>query len=310
MSSQNARHTSERYILASSSNRETEMSRGHVLFVSIALIAAIAASICLHVRSLPQDNTANAPRKGTDTPIGESISPQVRPNMPPVRKKAFIQRETPALPPSDAPLANRLDSLETDAKTGDPDTGYALAIELRECLSLDNRYEELQADVKAKRKSAEILADIADVLDKQSEHCKGLSPDDLKNYGQWIELAAHRGSIAAQLGYPAYFGELLPQHALDTEWVENYKKNSLQFLSAAASEGSIDALGQLANTYQDGLLVPKDPIAAYAYEYAMSRTGQAPSATKVLDMWGQELTPQQIEAAKQRGDQIYKSCCM
>jgi TPR repeat protein len=286
------------------------MNRRHVLPACIVLAIAFAAALGWQFRARQQGTASDGQRDQANMPTSEAAATEAPTVKSAVRKRPFLQRDPPALPPSDAPLASRLSSLEDAAKNGDPDTGYALALELRECLGLDDRYDKLQSDVRTNRKPPEALKAIADALDEKSEHCKGISPDDLKNYGQWMELAARRGSIAAQLGYPAFFGELLPQHALETEWIEDYKTNSLQFLSAAANEGSIDALSQLASTYQDGLLAPKDAIKAYSYEYAISQTGQVTSATKVLDLWGKELTPQQIEAARQQGNNIYKNCCM
>ena len=92
-------------------------------------------------------------------------------------------------------------------------------------------------------------------------------------------------------------------------WIERYKTNTLQFLTAAASDGSVDALSQLADVYKNGLIAPADPVRAYAYEYAVSQSGLVGTASQLLDLWAKDMTSAQIEQARQLGNSIYQQCC-
>jgi TPR repeat protein len=227
------------------------------------------------------------------------------------KKVPFVQRKEPVLPSSSLPLGDRFDELAREAQFGEADIGYALGMELRACLQLDGRYAQLQVNLASQPERADNIAVHVDVLDRQRAHCQGLSSTELQDYGHWIELAAKRGSVAAQIAYPTIFAELLssPEHALDEAWISDYKANSLNFLQSAAHSGSVDALSQLAHIYRDGLMAPKDTTMAYAYAYAVSRSGLVVSTPKLLEMWAQAMTPEEVAAAQQRGAEIYQACC-
>ena len=212
----------------------------------------------------------------------------------------------------DRPLVEQLAELEVQARTGNPDIGYALAMKLRECKQLDSQYSDLQNSLDRKLDgNSDVLTRHADALDKQYEQCKGLSAMTLQEYGQWVELAARRGSIAAQVSYPTINWEALEDsgRSLDTEAIEAYKSNTLSFLTSAADQGSVDALSQLAMTYQDGIVVPRDPIAAYAYEWAINQTGLVLATPKLLEQWEAQMTPEQILVGRKQGEQIHQRCC-
>jgi TPR repeat protein len=286
--------------------------RRRLLFASILLLLVGSFFFWMHAKA-PKQASLDVARTNSASRDAIRNAAQVPPTQGQrAPKKPFLQRGAPELPASDVPLAERLASLESAAETGDPDIGLALGMELRECLELDERYADLQARSLSAAAPSEVLGVQLDALDKHYEHCKGISPKVLKDYGHWIELAAKRGSIAARLAYPAYFGELLTwdEHSLDTAWIEDYKANSMAFLNSAANEGSVDALSQLGHLYQDGLVVPKDPVTAYAYEYAVYLTGLTRLAPKVLELWASDMSPEQVQAAQQQGTLIFERCCM
>ncbi len=229
----------------------------------------------------------------------------------PKHKRPFRTPPASPLPASSIPLGERLVDLEQQAKAGDAAISYSLGLALKACFDLDAHYEDLQRAVEEKEVGGDAGLAMLKALDAKREACKGLSSDQLRSYGQWIELAAQQGNLNAQLAYPAIFGQLLSTegHALDVVWIEKYNTNSMNFLQSAAGSGSIDALSQLAFVYDDGLGVPPDKARAYAYAYAVSLSGLVPSADKLLALWGQGMTPQEIQQAQVMGNSIYQGCC-
>jgi TPR repeat protein len=127
----------------------------------------------------------------------------------------------------------------------------------------------------------------------------------------WVKRAAEGGVIEAQVAYPALAStELTPEEMVrDPKRVERYKTDSMRFLTSAASVGSVDALNELAHTYQQGMLAPADPVLSYAYMDTVARSGLTPSANRMLELWAQNLTPEQIRRATEISNQLYRECC-
>lgn len=257
---------------------------------------------------------------GPAVPSSSLDDPHAPPStLPATQVGASIQRtknatrvgKAPVLPASDKALNERLDALEREAKAGNADVSYALGMALRSCAEVEKRYIELEEQAKAHPDHSSSLEPLLAHIDEDRASCGSLSSDALGDYGKWIELAAQQGNRHAQLAYAAIFGQLLDsqQHAMDTAWIERYKTNTLQFLTAAASDGSVDALSQLADVYKNGLIAPADPVRAYAYEYAVSQSGLVGTASQLLDLWAKNMTPAQIEQARQLGNSIYQQCC-
>jgi TPR repeat protein len=230
---------------------------------------------------------------------------------PSTRKRPYLIAPAAPLPESNRPIAERLDELEREARNGNPDSGYVLGLELMHCQALDGRYAELEGNLAAHPELANNIARQVDALDMQHEHCKGLSDEQLSGWVQWVELAASRGSVTAQVAYPTLAGQLLllPDHVLNTVWIDEYKANSRRFLESAAATGSVDAMSQLAFFYSEALMTPKDMTTAYAYAYAVSQTGLVKHGQKMLELWERDMTPEQIEIARRRGAEILNRCC-
>jgi TPR repeat protein len=147
---------------------------------------------------------------------------------------------------------------------------------------------------------------------KQLADCEKIPVEYSKDPVAWARLAAEAGVVEAQVAYPALASqELTPEvMARDTRRVERYKADSMRFLKRAASAGSVDALNELAHSYQQGVITAADPVLSYAYMSAAERSGLVSSAGRLLSAWGQQLSPEQRSRAGVLSNQIYQECCL
>lgn len=143
--------------------------------------------------------------------------------------------------------------------------------------------------------------------------CKSLTRAQIGEYAHLVDLAASQGSEGAQLAYlpmMATFMQSDERTMMDEEAIRSFKYKSLSYLHRAASHGSVDALNQLAIVYNEGYITRRDPVAAYAYMYATYRSGLVPGSSKVLALWGQQLSARDVSSGASKGEAIYRSCCV
>lgn len=189
----------------------------------------------------------------------------------------------PVFPPD---LAANFDALKSRAEHGDADAAYALASALFVCETQTSR----------------------EVQDK----CRNLSRKQMDEYPELLEIAASRGNAGAQVAYAPMIAPLFSRDEnlmMDENAIRSFKYKTMTYLRDAAAKGSFDALNQLAIIYQSGHFTPRDPVAAYAYMYATSRTGLIPTSSMVLSKWSRNLNQSDMALAVRRGEAIYRSCC-
>lgn len=141
--------------------------------------------------------------------------------------------------------------------------------------------------------------------------CDGLPPRFRDDPLGQLRSAAEAGVVEAQVAYAALASTELSQEALlrDPQKAERFKRDAMRYLHEAAWVGSVDALSELAHAYHDGMITRRDPVAAYAYMDAVAKTGLVPSAPRVLGMWGAQLSPGQLQAARTLSGRIHRQCC-
>jgi hypothetical protein len=247
----------------------------------------------------------------TQSPLDKSEPASVRPSSDEIPLTAQSQRRPFRREPEPVDASSNISELLKEADRGNSRAAYRLSMKLYDCSILYGRYERLQEAVRTGKKTEEAGNKQLTSLDEKHESCKGLSKDDFDKRFEYIAQAAEAGDINAQVDFLALYGESLeqPEHALDPEWIRAYKEKGVSYLKAAVSKGSVDAMSALAMVYWDGLVVEKNVVIAYAYMYAVSRSGLAPSAQSALRMWEPSLSPEEVSKAKDLGTSIYKNCC-
>jgi len=142
------------------------------------------------------------------------------------------------------------------------------------------------------------------------EHCDFLSQgfDALA----LVDETGRAGVIEAQIAYPTIASANIDATAMlrDPKLAQSVRDNTFRYLESAASMGPVDALWQLADIHNTGVISNRDPTVAYAYLYAITPTGLLDRATQGM-MTGieRELTAAQIADAMRRGDQVFDRCC-
>jgi hypothetical protein len=210
-----------------------------------------------------------------------------------LRGRAFLPPPPRPIPSGNA--AEAIDQLKGLASQGDAGARYAIYQVLESC------YFQLLRE----RSS--------DTLD-----CKGVGEDDIALRLDHLQAAAEAGDPNAQLQYPvaasAAFldstfrpdGERI---AANLDEYLRFRERSMAFLHAGASSGNVRAMNAVAEAYSMGLLVGKDPVAAYAYALAAERTGLSPRHTPWVSRLESGLTPQQRARGDQWAREILHSCC-
>jgi TPR repeat protein len=285
------------------------------LLSAVAVLVAAYYYFCVRpnpTHTMGKEKLVDAAGSAVVTHTADKLFTSAQKANPPTQqsKKAFRLPPAKSLPAGN--LKDNLAALADAAQGGDAGVAFSLADALLKCHMLDMRYAALQAQLAGHPDQNGTIKDALDSLDKEADSCRGLTPEQTQSYGKWLELAARQGDLNAQVNYPSMMSLQLQseQNALNGDWITQYKNNSMEFLSAAANSGSVDALNQLATVYSDGLLVNKDPLLAYAYMYATVQTGLVPSASRVLNLWAQSLSSDQLSAAVDLGNKIYKGCCL
>lgn len=208
-------------------------------------------------------------------------------------EKAFVVESFPSAPPGNA--ADVIQRLEPAARGGDASASYLLYLKLRECLE-------------AVSGSNGGLSGTPSAVDE----CKGLAAERYAAAGQWLALAADQGSLSARLLYVSDPGAVLgdPSDMLrDPARVQAYKQKAMGFLAEEAANGSVDALGYLADAYRDGVLAPRHPATSYAYFQALRMVSPEAVPPWKLDDVASGMDATQISQATQRGREFYEQCC-
>lgn len=194
-------------------------------------------------------------------------------------------------------LSAGLSNLEARAMAGNPKVAYALAMDLFACA------------LRAQDDGDRFATDPSTTF---GERCKGITSD---NYDQSIILltyAADNGDVNAQNAYMVEVDLWMRTHPnlrYQQGFISSYVMNSLNYLGRAASSGNVDAMMQLSQVYDAGVITNHDASMAYAYMYAINKTGLVPGSQRMLAYWQEQFTPQEVSTGISKGDQIFKECC-
>lgn len=226
-----------------------------------------------------------------------------------VGAKAFLVRVNYAELSGDA--LSTVESLRDRASAGDAEAAFTIYLTLSRCKSAMNADVGTRA-LDAYRKADALPSAVAQ-LEADLDACQGVvNREDLFSE-RWLERAADAGLIEAQLMYaidPSATIGSASDMIRDPESVRRYKHRAAGYLSKAAGNGSVDALIRLANAYDHGILVPADPVLAYAYYAASIKANPGvPLAEQALDAYLTRVPANRREDAESLSRSIYSRCC-
>lgn len=205
-----------------------------------------------------------------------------------------------------------IDSLRPLAEAGDARAALALHMKLDRCYNAFNK--EIPDDLVEKFDAAGAPGLLESRL-TDLENCAG-AESLLSERGKWLEQAAEAGLLEAQLLYATDPEPIIGNASdmiRDPESVQRYKAKVSDYLNRLATGGNVDAMLSLSNAYENGILLPRDPIRAYAYYKATELAMPTPpeiGAERTLEQMKQAIPKKEDRVrAEDMARRIYQECC-
>lgn len=201
-------------------------------------------------------------------------------------------------------------ALESRARQGEGNAALVIGLKLMYCRDALQR----QDDDDALLVEAQAMGGLDAALHLRAQRaaeCEGLVPEDYLGIGEWLQRAADTGDVVAQLTYAAASDVVLVSPSMmlkEPQRIIEFKQRAMRYLHLAASNGSVDALNSLGQSYRAGILTPQDDVRAYAYFLAGQK---ADARIKPWDMEQLEMSisPHQRQDAADLAKEIYRDCC-
>lgn len=198
-----------------------------------------------------------------------------------------------------APDGNAYDvirGLEPDARAGNGKASYEIYLKIAQCMPPVGQDDGTRSSFDA----------------KSENECRDLPPEYLAARSDWLRLAADQGHLGAQLVFAADPQQViggLPEIFKDPEAVVGYKRQAIEYLESAANRGSVDALLQLGNAYQVGVMASQDNVTSYAYYLAAERAAPGTTSSARLQMLRDGLSTSQLQESHRKSKELYDECC-
>ena len=142
--------------------------------------------------------------------------------------------------------------------------------------------------------------------------CTGITPEQIAEAESFLKRAAELGVLEAQVSYAGVASMryvTAEDIAKNIKSFEQYKADSMRYLSAAAGTGNVDAMLSVSNAYSEGMIVEKNNVRAYAYMYAANLSGLSQTPTNALAELSASMNTSEIQQATALGKSIYSKCC-
>lgn len=240
---------------------------------------------------------------------GTDRQPQFSTTIKRIGNKAFLVDGSVTAPDGEA--RGVVQRLEPAARAGDSHSALLIALKLMDCHEIIAH----QDDENSLIADAQRLGGLEKALQRRSERhadCASLDLQDYEHRGEWLALAASGGNINAQLLYASAADVVLGSPAMmlkHPEKVIAYKHQALAYLRNAAANGSVDALSDLAEIHQTGILAPADKSRSYAYYLAAERAQPTQSQGRQIALLEGELSASERSAGLSMSKEIYDECC-
>lgn len=303
-------------------SRDARAQRGWMLAGAVALLAAALCALVMfstrdHIEppAAPPRTTARAasddavlPTSARLTPYEQArrgIDPQV---FQPVGPGVYqIIRLGAARPPGDA-LAF-VHSRVQRARAGDFSATFEVYLAVRDC----QNYISGDADTAL---ALEVQGGVdpreLSTSERKLAECTSLAGNAALWNEHWLEMAAHQGSIEAQLMYAVDVTSVLgpsSQRLANPEKTLEWKDTARSYLEQVAATGNLDAMVRLSNAYAKGVFVQRSSEMSYAYAVAANRMKPGTFDAAFMVSLQTDLSVQQQASARSASAEIYNACC-
>lgn len=225
--------------------------------------------------------------------------------------RAFsLARNEPMRPPGNA--MSYVEGMLPASRSGNAVASYEIFLAILDCGN-SLRYEGQEYEPVNSRKDPSLSGNEHDEARQNLADCENLLTNPSFQSADWLTLAAKQGSVEAMLMY-----SVNPEHvlgprqddALQPALAEKWKLDSISYLEQAASLGNVEALYRLSDAYSNDVLAEPDPVEAYAYRSALSKSTGRPLEEWEIRKFQGPLSPAQIPQAQARSNQIVMNCCI
>ena len=142
--------------------------------------------------------------------------------------------------------------------------------------------------------------------------CAQVSPAQVQERLTFLSQAARSGLLDAQIDFyiEGPYGRAQENISSDDPILKNWREESLMHLNNALNQCDPYAMGLLANAWDAGDFGGRDASLAAAYAVAEARTRHSPlSVAQLTGRFGDELSPEQIEASMRTGQNMARDAC-
>lgn len=297
------------------------MNRKNALITSLVLLIATTAAVAIMLNSSESNTTQNV---STETAKGDTNSeagakPKSYIELTSQRKidsryvvaangRAFTLQRPPIFrPPGDA-LAHA-NGLLAASNRGEATSTYEIFLTFSDC---QNAMEGAPPIAGNDPETRDFSRQEVDYFRTKLIECESLLGDPSFASKNWLALAAEQGSIEAKIMYsinPDHILGDITDYSMQPEKVAEWKEKSISYLEDASKQGSTNALFQLSNVYENGVVAPADPIKSLAYQiaYDNAKFGNA-SNERQLELRRSLSREQQIRA-EELSKNIFNNCC-
>jgi hypothetical protein len=222
-------------------------------------------------------------------------------------KSYHILRLDEARPPGDA--LEHVERLLPRSRAGDPRATFDIYLSIFDCRIYIRGNPGMTYAAAA---GGDVEAKALSKTERKLMECMSLAGNDSLWNEPWLSLAAEQGSVEAKLYYATDVDAVLggaSERLAHPEKIIAWKERAKAYLEEAAGTGNLDAIAQLSNVYNSGILVERSAEAAYAYALAANRIDPNEYRDELLHLMEKELSMKQRETAGAQSLHIHASCC-
>lgn len=200
--------------------------------------------------------------------------------------------------------------LRPRAEAGDGRAALMIHLKLHQCanqISLNLMEDMAERLEKGGASGSQFIAD----QQRIRKECES-SADMLAEQGKWLELAADSGDVVAQLLYATNSGAFFrntSEMLADPGGVARYKEKANRFMSGLVSKGNTQAMMWYAGAYDNGVMLPKDPVRSYAYYRLVEMSIPGTISKELMDNQARKVPSQKIAEADALARTWYLDCC-
>lgn len=299
-------------------NLDETPEHGRSILISVAILVAMTISVYFAWNSSKEVPASQSPqienhRSGSEKSIeGNALSKL--PDTPTKFVDKFGQRDEDGykLNLDGKTVSQYVKSLYDAANKGD--LKAAFNIYRAESICSRSAYAQRMLNLMPVDTEKSILGNTKSYINDAQVVCADLNVNQ-KERLDYLRIAAKGGLAEAAIAFSGEQPEWIdvpagmPLDQTDPNVVQ-WENDVVNYLTQAATQGNTRALGWLATVYEGDRLVPRDLQLALTYDLASAQIlNQSPAANPVTASMLQNLSPDQVSAAKAAASALVNACC-